>query len=214
MASGNEMRVGDAEREATAAELREHYASGRLTLDELNERLDAAFAARTRADLNAVMTDLPSARPGSAGGKGWSAAGGPSSRPFGPGGQQSGAAGPFGPGGQGGGGPFGPSGPFGPQGPFGASGPFGHDGPFGPRGRFGAGGGIARSAPVRTAGAFLTTMLVMGALFLFGILGVFGIGAGRPFGIVLILAALALLRRLVFGRRRIRACGPRGRRRW
>lgn len=185
MASGNEMRVGDAEREATAAELREHYASGRLTLDELNERLDAAFAARTRADLNAVMTDLPSARPGSAGGKGWSAAGGPSSRPFGPGGQQSGAAGPFGPGGQG-----------------------------GPQGRFGAGGGIARSAPVRTAGAFLTTMLVMGALFLFGILGVFGIGAGRPFGIVLILAALALLRRLVFGRRRIRACGPRGRRRW
>ena len=41
MAAGNEMRVGDAEREAAAAELREHYASGRLTLDELNERVGA-----------------------------------------------------------------------------------------------------------------------------------------------------------------------------
>ncbi|MGC1569460.1 MAG: DUF1707 domain-containing protein, partial [Trebonia sp.] len=64
MAAGNEMRVGDAEREAAAAELREHYASGRLTLDELNERVDKAFAATTRGDLNALMTDLPSARPG------------------------------------------------------------------------------------------------------------------------------------------------------
>ena len=64
MASGFEMRVGDAEREAAASELREHYASGRLTLDELNERLDKAFAAKTRADLSVLMTDLPSARPG------------------------------------------------------------------------------------------------------------------------------------------------------
>ncbi|HZR48802.1 MAG TPA: DUF1707 domain-containing protein [Streptosporangiaceae bacterium] len=58
------MRVGDAEREAVAAQLREHYADGRLTLDELNERLDQAFAARTRADLTAVTRDLPvSGRP-------------------------------------------------------------------------------------------------------------------------------------------------------
>src|SRR5215469_12576611 len=63
MASGYEMRVGDAEREATAAELREHYASGRLTLDELNELLDKTFAAKTRADLDGLMRDLPSARP-------------------------------------------------------------------------------------------------------------------------------------------------------
>jgi hypothetical protein len=67
MASGYEMRVGDAEREATAAELREHYASGRLTLDELNDRLDKAFAAKTRGDLDALMRDLPSARPRGAG---------------------------------------------------------------------------------------------------------------------------------------------------
>src|SRR5215471_16646592 len=105
MASGFEMRVGDAEREAAAAELREHYASGRLTLDELNERLDAAFAAKTRADLNAVMRDLPSARPG------WSAAGGRASSPAG--GQQTGPGEPFGPGGATG--PFGPGGAAGPR---------------------------------------------------------------------------------------------------
>jgi hypothetical protein len=88
MASGYEMRVGDAEREATAAELREHYASGRLALDELNERLDKALAAKTRGDLDALMRDLPSARPrasGAAGGTagaGWT---GPGSGRTGPG---------------------------------------------------------------------------------------------------------------------------------
>jgi Domain of unknown function (DUF1707) len=59
MAAASNIRVGDAEREAVAAQLREHYADGRLTLDELNERLDQAFAAKTRADLNAVTRDLP-----------------------------------------------------------------------------------------------------------------------------------------------------------
>ena len=53
------VRVSDAERDAVAAQLREHYAQGRLSLDELNERLDRAFASRTRADLNAVTSDLP-----------------------------------------------------------------------------------------------------------------------------------------------------------
>jgi hypothetical protein len=59
MATGFNVRVGDAERDAAATQLREHYADGRLTLDELNERLDQAFAARTRADLNTVTRDLP-----------------------------------------------------------------------------------------------------------------------------------------------------------
>lgn len=59
MAAGPNMRVGDTEREAVAAQLREHYADGRLTLDELNERLDLVFAAKTRADLTAVTHDLP-----------------------------------------------------------------------------------------------------------------------------------------------------------
>jgi hypothetical protein len=59
MATGYNVRVGDADREAIAAQLREHYADGRLTLDELNERLDQTFAAKTRDDLNVVMRDLP-----------------------------------------------------------------------------------------------------------------------------------------------------------
>jgi len=68
MATGYNVRVGDADREATAAQLREHYADGRLTLEELNERLDQTFAAKTKADLNTVMRDLPqTVSPGSAG---------------------------------------------------------------------------------------------------------------------------------------------------
>jgi len=64
------MRVSDAEREAAAAELREHFASGRLsTSDELDQRLTSVFAAKTRADLNALFTDLPSS------GHGWASAG-------------------------------------------------------------------------------------------------------------------------------------------
>jgi hypothetical protein len=59
MATGFNVRVGDADRDAIAAQLREHYADGRLTLDELNERLDHTFAAKTTADLDAVMRDLP-----------------------------------------------------------------------------------------------------------------------------------------------------------
>jgi uncharacterized protein DUF1707 len=59
MANGYNVRVGDADREAVAAQLREHFADGRLTHDELNERLDQTFAARTKADLNTVVRDLP-----------------------------------------------------------------------------------------------------------------------------------------------------------
>ncbi len=72
MAAASNIRVGDAEREAVAAQLREHYADGRLTLDELNERLDQAFAAKTRADLAAVTRDLPIS-PGTAVGSGTNA---------------------------------------------------------------------------------------------------------------------------------------------
>lgn len=61
MATGFNVRVGDADREAVAAQLREHYADGRLMLDELNERLDQVFAAKTRADLMVVLRDLPHA---------------------------------------------------------------------------------------------------------------------------------------------------------
>ena len=61
MATGYNVRVGDADRDAVATQLRDHFADGRLTLEELNERLDQAFAAKTKADLNIVMRDLPQA---------------------------------------------------------------------------------------------------------------------------------------------------------
>ena len=67
MATGYNVRVGDADREAVAAQLRERYADGRLTLEELNERIDQTFAAKTKADLNTVMRDLPQAAPPTAG---------------------------------------------------------------------------------------------------------------------------------------------------
>jgi hypothetical protein len=53
------LRIGDAERDAAAADLGEHYAAGRLTLDELNERLDATFSAKTFGQLARLMADLP-----------------------------------------------------------------------------------------------------------------------------------------------------------
>jgi Domain of unknown function (DUF1707) len=59
MATGPDLRIGDAEREAAAAHLREHYAQGRLSLDEFNQRLDAVFGARTQQQLHALTADLP-----------------------------------------------------------------------------------------------------------------------------------------------------------
>jgi hypothetical protein len=58
-----DLRVGDAERESTATALREHYAQGRLSTDELNDRLDAAFSATTYGQLDRVTQDLPHIQP-------------------------------------------------------------------------------------------------------------------------------------------------------
>jgi hypothetical protein len=55
------LRIGDSEREAAASVLREHYAAGRLTFEEFNQRLDAAFAATTQSQLRLVTRDLPHA---------------------------------------------------------------------------------------------------------------------------------------------------------
>jgi Domain of unknown function (DUF1707) len=54
-----ELRIGDAERNAAADELAEHYALGRLSSEEHHERLDRVWAARTRSDLAPVFSDLP-----------------------------------------------------------------------------------------------------------------------------------------------------------
>ena len=53
------LRAGDADREAVAAALGEHFAQGRLTLDELNARLDATLTATTHGDLTRAAADLP-----------------------------------------------------------------------------------------------------------------------------------------------------------
>ncbi len=53
------LRVSDADRDQVAEVLREAAGQGRLTLDELDQRLDQAYAAKTYADLDMVTYDLP-----------------------------------------------------------------------------------------------------------------------------------------------------------
>jgi hypothetical protein len=53
------LRASDADRERSATQLREHCAAGRLTPEELSERLDGAYAARTVPELQALLQDLP-----------------------------------------------------------------------------------------------------------------------------------------------------------
>lgn len=55
----NDVRVSDADREAVAARLREHYAAGRLSLDEFQDRLDAVYKAQVAGELNMVTDGLP-----------------------------------------------------------------------------------------------------------------------------------------------------------
>jgi hypothetical protein len=187
MATGFNVRVGDADREAAAAQLREHYADGRLTLEELNERLDQAFAAKTKADLNTVLRDLPvAARPAAGapyGGTGWQGA------------DRQGSAWP------------------GQAWPGQMTTRPGQD--------YGSGWeGQGSQRPRGTCGAFAPLMSLVWLGLILGSLFLFGIGGGRPLAIVLIIAALALVKRL-FGLSRRRGYpgprgpkGPRGRRRW
>ena len=53
------LRASDTERERYAELLREHAAQGRLTVDELDERLARVYAARTHGELAPVVADLP-----------------------------------------------------------------------------------------------------------------------------------------------------------
>ena len=52
-------RVGDADRNRTADLLKEAHAAGYLTLEETDERLGTALAARTRGELDRLVGDLP-----------------------------------------------------------------------------------------------------------------------------------------------------------
>ncbi|MQY09557.1 DUF1707 SHOCT-like domain-containing protein [Actinomadura macrotermitis] len=54
-----EMRASDADRDRVAAILRDAAGDGRLDLDELEERLEAVYAAKTYAELEPITSDLP-----------------------------------------------------------------------------------------------------------------------------------------------------------
>jgi uncharacterized membrane protein len=53
------LRASDADRDRVAAILGEAYGEGRLSRDEYDDRLHAALSARTHADLDGLVTDLP-----------------------------------------------------------------------------------------------------------------------------------------------------------
>jgi DUF1707 SHOCT-like domain len=53
------LRASDEDREQLIAELNEHAVAGRLSTDELEDRLQAAYAARTTGELDALRRDLP-----------------------------------------------------------------------------------------------------------------------------------------------------------
>ncbi|HYB47458.1 MAG TPA: DUF1707 domain-containing protein, partial [Streptosporangiaceae bacterium] len=52
-------RASDADRDRAADALREHLAAGRLTIEEFDDRLDRAYAAKTLGELAEIMADLP-----------------------------------------------------------------------------------------------------------------------------------------------------------
>ena len=60
MTPPREVRIGDAEREAAVAALGDHYAAGRLTKEESDDRAEQAWVARTASALAPLFADLPS----------------------------------------------------------------------------------------------------------------------------------------------------------
>jgi hypothetical protein len=59
MRTNDSLRIGDAERDAAIAALARHFADGRLTQEEHEERTGLALKARTGADLRVLFADLP-----------------------------------------------------------------------------------------------------------------------------------------------------------
>jgi hypothetical protein len=60
MATDDPIRASDADREAVVDTLREAFTAGRLTLEEFDDRMSAAYLGRTWGDLRELTTDLPS----------------------------------------------------------------------------------------------------------------------------------------------------------
>jgi hypothetical protein len=61
-----EIRVSDADRERVAERLRDAAGEGRLTIEELDERVELAYGARTGTDLVPLTADLPEPAAGEA----------------------------------------------------------------------------------------------------------------------------------------------------
>jgi len=57
-----DLRISDTDRDRAAGVLREAHAEGRITVDELDERLTSVYSAKTFADLVPVTRDLPATR--------------------------------------------------------------------------------------------------------------------------------------------------------
>src|SRR4051812_22186257 len=56
------VRASDSDRERVVEFLRHHYEAGRLSEDDLSQRIESAYASRTVAELDALITDLPAKR--------------------------------------------------------------------------------------------------------------------------------------------------------
>ena len=65
--SDQHIRVSDADRNAVAELLGQHYADGRLDQAEFDERISRTMAAKTRGDLAGLFDDLPEGGPAGAG---------------------------------------------------------------------------------------------------------------------------------------------------
>jgi len=53
------LRASDADREAAEQALRRHHADGRIDTDELQDRISRCYGARSEAELDALLADLP-----------------------------------------------------------------------------------------------------------------------------------------------------------
>ncbi|WP_433251491.1 DUF1707 SHOCT-like domain-containing protein [Streptosporangium sp. CA-135522] len=53
------MRASDGDRDKVASVLREHYAQGRLTVEEFDERLEQLYTSKTYGELATLTSDLP-----------------------------------------------------------------------------------------------------------------------------------------------------------
>lgn len=61
--ANRQLRASDKDREAVITLLNEHTAAGRLTLEEFEQRVSAAYDAKLVADLDGLLADLPAVRP-------------------------------------------------------------------------------------------------------------------------------------------------------